>query len=1397
MRPFLPALLALMYVAAQPPVSAAQDLAFEHFRMQEGLPSNSITAITQDKTGFMWFGTDEGLVRYDGYDFTLFQSATDDSTALNDSRIFSLLSDRNGDLWVGTAVPGINHYHAASQTFTRYALSEDSTAIGGEVYALLEDQVGILWIGTNAGLFRKQPNSEHFEHIPWESDSADPRRPNIYSLTQDQAGVLWVGTFHGLAYVDRTTDELQLHVTHHELTQAPVSALLEDEKQHLWVGTWGHSLFRLDGTRMHLTHYPSDVTDNTALSDSTIRVLYQDKAGTLWVGMGGQERNGGINRWDATTNQFIRYERASGDPAALGSNRVWAIHEDRSGVFWVGTLYGGLHKFDPFQQKFTFVRSGSSEGLGRQQATHYYEDHQGTTWLGTWGDGLAKIDPITGQHIYYTTETHGLTHDRVGPVLEDRQGRFWAGTFGGGLHLFNRDMEHFTAYRHIPSDSTSLSSDLVMTMLEDREGILWVGTHQGLNRFDPETGQATRYLYEPSLRGETHREQIWALQEDQDGYLWIGTRNGLFRFDRSDASFTHFTHHPDHPNSLPDNGIRQIVQSGDGVFWLATHSEMLIRFDPRTEQFTRLGAAQGVPIDAVRTVLADDDGYVWISTEHALSRYHPQTQTFQHYDASDGLSGTDLLFDFAHKTRSGRLFLSHTNGYTTFVPTAIQDNTYPPPVALTGYQVLTPSTASSGALPSAAAPSVHPRIVPQTLQFAHIENDLQFTFSALHYSQPDHIRYTYTLEGEDDGWWPGAPDRRALYTNLQPGSYTFRVRAANQDGVWSTRDASVHIVITPPWWQTLWFRLVVFALVGGSVFGLIWVRERNARTRRQTLEAEIARRTAEVKRQHATLAEQHAHIEAQAKELQALDAMKSRFFANISHEFRTPLALMLGPIEDALRPEPSTLTPSHLHMMQRNGQRLLRLINQLLDLARLEAGKLPLEASRGNLVSFLRGIVFSLESMAIRKGVTLQFINHYATKTPCYFDPDKLEKAVYNVLSNALKFIPEEGHVEVVVTSIELPDAQAHITIRDTGPGITTEALPHIFDRFYQAESLAFTDQGTGVGLALARELMHLHGGTIVAESTVGEGSTFILSLPLGKAHLTAVIAKPSPPHRTLSPDTPKHLSVTASPTEATTPSTHQATILLVDDHPDVRYYLRSHLASRYHIEEAATGREALNRLYAHTPDLVISDVMMPDVDGLALCSTIKTDPALNHIPVILLTARAADEDKLEGLETGADDYIYKPFNAEELLLRVENLIAVRRLLKERFTQYVVMQPDATPVESVDAVFLEQVRTTVEAEMGNSHFGVAMLADAMALSERQLYRKIDALLNVSPAGFIRTMRLQRAAYLLEHRAGNISDIAYRVGFNNPKYFARVFRQVYGLSPTAYQKQHSLPQQSFS
>ena len=815
---------------------------------------------------------------------------------------------------------------------------------------------------------------------------------------------------------------------------------------------------------------------------------------------------------------------------------------------------------------------------------------------------------------------------------------------------------------------------------------------------------------------------------------------------------------------------------------------------------------------------------MWISTLNGISKFDPDTKVFTNYDAGDGLSDNIFQEGAAFKSDSGELFFGGQEGVTAFFPDQIKNNPYVPPVVMTSLSISYEEVSVGGASPLPTPISIAEEIV-----LSYDDRDISLSFAALSFHRPEKNLYAYKLEGYEDTWHSPGTDRRATYTNLNPGDYIFRVKASNNDGIWNEEGTSLRITILPPWWKATWAYALYTLLLLGAAVGTYLVQHarivRNEREKAQlreselraeaaelqarALQAENERKQVELEKAHeletayCQLEEQKTKIEALARKLTELDRMKTRFFANISHEFRTPLTLILGPLRDALDeafgPVDERLQ-QQMGIMQRNGRRLLRLINQLLDLSRLESGNLTLRARQTNLIPFLRSIVSMFASQAERKNIQLQFASTEEERY-LYFEPDKLEKVVSNLISNALKFTPAHGKIHVSEEpGTEETGAFVEITVKDTGEGIPAEELPYIFDRFHQVDASSVREhEGSGIGLALAKELVELHGGKIRAESEPDFGTTFIVRLLQGTNHLDpGDIVEEAPVEAVREGVTPEAvrreaaiLTVEESSRmeaneETAYPVSRVAPIILVaEDNADMREYLRSHLAPRYRVAEAVDGIEGLEIIREVDPALVICDVMMPRMNGYAFCETVKADEGLNHIPVVLLTARASEESKVEGLKTGADDYIYKPFSAEELLARVENLIELRRRLRKRFSDEVIVGPSEISVSSADAELLDRVRETVEQHMSDSNFSTEWLADEVGMSQRNLRRKIQAMTNLSLSGYVRMMRLERAVQLLEQRTGTVSEIAYQVGFKNPAHFSALFNQVFGVSPSRY------------
>jgi len=1215
----------------QPRSRPGETLTFEHLTVVEGLPENSVWATLQDHLGFLWFGTQNGLVKYDGYTYTTYKPDPDDPHSLSGRHIYAIHEDAEGDLWIGTVQGGLNHFDRETERFTRYQHDEDDpTSLGhNTVFSILEDEDGMLWLATmGGGLNRFDPDTGLFTRYRY--DPADPnslRDDATHGLWQDDEGILWVGTHEGgLHRFDPATETFTVY-RHDEdnptsLSHDDVNTIYQDREGTFWIGTaGGFNHFDPETGRFMAFHHDPE-NPNTLSHDYILRIL-EDREGMLWIGVGGNDVQGGLNLFDRETGAVTRYQYDADDPGSLGGNFVASLYEDRQGVLWVGTLGGGVSKLDRTVDKFPYYarEPGDPNSLSTNQVLTLYEDREGTLWIGTWGGGLNRLDR--------TTNT-------------------------------------FTHYRHDPNDPNSPLGNEIMAIHEDREGLLWLGSRNGLDRFDPSTERFTHYLNDPY-----DAREVTTIYEDREGMLWLGTwMNGVNRYDRATNTFTRFTHNPDDLTSLSDNRVGAIFEDEEGALWLATRDGMLNRFDPAMETFSAhapmggqlmirsfarseampgkywLGTIfqglhlydfetntseaftekDGLPHDTVLGLLEDDEGYVWVGTARGLSKFDPRTKTFRTYDLTDRLQDNKLMSMPVHKGRSGALYFGGSMGFIAFHPERVTDNPYVPPVVLTDFQLFTESVSVGEESPLKAHVSV-----AEEIRLAYWQNDISFTFAALNYQAPEQNRYAFQLENyKDDEWRYAGAGRTATYTNLAPGEYIFRVTGSNNDDLWNNEGASIRLVITPPWWKTLWAYALFLALGATSLFGLIRWRVRYLERRADKLEAMVSARTAEVVQQKAT-------IEAQAQKLQELDRLKSRFFANISHEFRTPLLLILGPLQDTLDGFYGSVGAAlrrQIEMMQRSGFRLLRLINQLLDLSKLESGNMQLQARRANLMPFLKGIVLSFSSMAERKQITFE-LHTEAERLDLYFDPDKLEKVFYNLLSNAFKFTPEHGAISVHVGVVAGED-QVEIRVCDTGRGIAPDALPFIFDRFHQVDaSTAHENEGTGIGLALARELVLLHGGTITAESTPGQGSTFIIHIPFsgekgivggemehveGEAVQGDGVANGS--YREISLRALREIESDGGFADVEPPGALPAeapTILLVEDNPDVRAYVKTHLARHYHLDEAADGVEGLEKARLRQPDLIISDVMMPRMDGYALrdhparpCPHRRPDP-LDH----------------------------------------------------------------------------------------------------------------------------------------------------------------------------------------
>lgn len=1374
------ALAVLFCGLASPGRTQTPPLSFETISTDDGLSLRAVVAILQDRHGFMWFGTSDGLNRYDGYRFTIYRHDPTDPQSLSNSTVTCLLEDRHGQLWVGTSEGGLNRFDPATETFQayRHAPDDPSTISSDRIRALYEDRAGNLWIGSADGLNRFDPATETFVRYtpaPVRPDSLNDEM--VSAITEDAAGRLWIGTADGLHRLDTASGHVEVYRHPGADGNRGHALRLEPASQGgLWVGWNSGGLDHFDPATETFTHYghgpqhPAGGPHHT-----TVRSLLEDRQGQVWFGTYGH----GLRRLDPATGTITSYRHNPDDARSLPHDLVYAIHEDRGGVLWFGTWAGGLGKAAPALESIHRYVLPDNAGGDPPHLAQLAEGPAGTLWAATWEEGLLRLDRTTGAHRYYRhdpTDPTSIASDEIIDMVADRQGRLWLGLWvDAGLDRFDPATGTAVHYRHDPADPGSLSDDAVNVIHADRRGTIWVGTRNGgLNRYDPAADAFVRYRQPDTLRNGTRRPAyIEALADGADGLFWVGSsNNGLACFDPERGRYIRiYRHHPDDPTSLRSDAVNALHVDRRGRLWIGLSGQGLARFDPESQTFTHFDERHGLANAHIHNLLEDEAGHLWMSTNQGLSRFDPATKRFTNYDL-DPTPRAVLVQHAALRTTAGDLLFGQGEAFYALDPDRMTANPYVPQVALTRLE-RTHADSLSG------LPQVDPTVyLKEALTLTYKDRILTFEVAALSYYYSRKNRYAYRLTGFSDQWIDLGTERRFSFTNLDPGTYTLAVRGSNNYGVWS-RPATLKLQIAPPWWRTGWAYLIGMGLTVALVLSLVQSRIRRIDLQ-NTLEVE--------------------HIRAET--LRELDEAKSRFFANVSHEFRTPLTLIIGPLEDLLDSATGTLdTPArqHVALAVRNGRRLLHLVNQLLDVSRLESGRLQLQVQTLDLGLFARRIGEGFRPLAERQEITFH-IEDPEAPCPCTFDPEQMEKVIANLLGNAFKFTEPGGIVRLSVEQAPASEEEGTVrmAVQDTGIGIAPDHLPHLFERFYQVDASPTRRQsGTGIGLALVHHLVALHQGEVTVASEVGAGTTFTVTLPLADADTGA--SGDALPTNSWSDDLPLPVRAAEavwgdSPAQdggpALPPAEDQTTVLVVDDHADVRRYIRDHLTPTYRVVEAATGQEALALARRVLPDLIVSDVMMPELDGYGLCRAVRQDPELDFIPVILLTAKASENSKLAGLDEGADAYLTKPFNVRELKLRVANLLAARHRLKAHLQASEssgdgYLDARAAQASPEEDAFSRQLRQVIETHLADEGFGVNDLAAALNVSRSTLYRRIDEDTSLSPMELLWTVRLERAAALLAEGAGSVSEVAYAVGFKSVSHFGRRFREVHGVSPSAY------------
>lgn len=1446
-------------------MSHSQDIniRFQHITSDQGLSQNTVDCILQDSRGFMWFGTWNGLNRFDGYNFIVFKSEAQ-GKSLSNNFVYSVCEDKTGNIWAGTK-NGLNILdHSTNQFFSLFHDPKNNNSISGNrINAVCCDREGTIWVGTSdAGLDRilikgKQDfQITHYKSSPGNLTSLPGNE--IYCITEDHLGHIWVGTGAGLGKLDKSNGKWQIFRNipgnTSSLSFNAVQAIYEDKTGAIWVGTT-FGLNRLDPKTGIFRQFFNNLDDQKSLAHATITAIREDLDGNLLVGT-----LGGLNRYNKVNQTFYRYPVNQNDDYSLNNEFINTIFTDKQGNVWIGTDKGGVNKFNTHQKEFGYFASHpeNSNSLNNNTINSVLEEPQ-ALWIGTAGGGLNKFDRTTKSFKHYRNIPHNtssINSNFITSLLRDNKQNLWIGSWGGGLDKLvspngNGTFKHYMN----SSDPSSLCSSFISSLWQDEAGFVLVGTLGGLDLFYPGK-EGTFHHIANNLQWKNKITEVGCLLKDKRGNYWIGTRRGLYRVSASklignttDTDFIEYLNESGNSNSIPGNYIISLCEDRSGNIWAGTYgngiSKIQISADNQVH-FKNYTQADGLCNNVVYAILEDNNGILWLSTDNGLSRFDPKQNHFKNFYVTDGLQSNQFYWSAAFKSKEGKLYFGGIKGLNFFYPDSIRDNSFKPRVTITDFKIF---NSSVGVGVWNKKREILDRVINETstVNLSYKENVFSFEFSALDYFLPEKAQYQYKMEGVDQEWVTTPSSRRFVtYTNLKGGDYTFWLKASNSDGVWNNEATKLQIHISPPFWDTVWFRILSAAVLLAVIFAYFKVRTKILETQKRVLEATVVERTAKIEeqkeelrsqaerlleynnqlehrqeliegqkaqleRQNIEISEQRDKLIELNKRVQLVNQLKIRFFTNISHEFRTPLTLILGPLDKLLKTwKGDQETKGTLDLINRNAQRLLHLINQLMEFRKIETGKLELKVSEGNMIGFLENIFSSFQQLAKQRNIEYTY-EHSIIEEKQWFDHEKIENIVYNLLSNAFKFTTEGGKISLSVhysnrSPLSNDDAKhgknlpansyLEIKVSDTGIGISQEHINNIFKRFYQVNSpQSLKVRGSGIGLSLAKELVKAHHGHISVESAQGKGSVFIVFLPVQKTIYTEseIINEPfitkdnyQEQVTKLTEELLKENRDTESfKDELSREKSEKPLILLIEDNFDLRSFLKASLSESFQILDAEDGKKGYELAKTYNPDLIISDVMMPEMDGLELCSRLKNNLLTSHIPVILLTARTAVENHIECLEIGADDYIPKPFDVNILTARTKNLIETRRKLRKHFSRD--LTPDLSQIASsrTDELFLKRAQEIVETHFSNPEFGVEEFVDKMNISRSLLHKKLTLLTEQSAGDFITSLRLKKAAHLLHVPGKNVSDVAYEVGFNDPKYFSRIFRKYFGKTPSEY------------
>lgn len=1391
----IPFLLFLCVFMTQ--ITTAQNLNyFERITTDNGLSQSDIMCISQDNDGFMWFGTHDGLNKYDGYTFKVFNPDPNKPNSISSNLIYAIEKDLTGNFWIGTTGDGLLFFDRSTEKFVTYKHDENNikSINSDHISSLYRDKENRLWIGTNVGLnvldLNQPASSYEFKRFNAIQEpfviNKDVRSPlNIF---QDSKGQIWLGSFSGIYKLSRDPNgNTYFKFLNKSLGLPNLSVRCIDEDKY------GRLIFGTDNG-LYMQHQNEKVFEVKKIIDATISKLLIDN-NKIWAGTENEGllllKNSSKNNDSLKLSKTFIYDTKN--PHSISKNRITSLYKDKTGIIWVGTNGGGVNKLDLGKKQFRHIRKTEKpNSLSYDKVRALFEDSNGDLWIGTDGGSLNKLIKGTNNNQFINFKSIPSVYAITEIERDSRKKLLFGGQSLPALYEIDITNPDKASKNEISVFKDFNSS--VFSFLVDSKKTLWIGTYNGgahrwvLNE-DNKTYTKDVFDFDTNDTKSISSNIIRSMLEDNQGNIWFATGNGLSMLTKKEArkkypKFEVFKSDINNPNSITHNYILSIYQSKKGALWVGAFGGGLNKVIPQSGNnppiFKSYSKKDGLPNDIVKGILEDEEGNLWISSNKGISKFNPETESFKNYDINDGLQNNEFQELACVKRKNGEMLFGGINGFNAFFPKELRDNTIEPETTITDFYI---SNARVSIDEKINGKILLNKAIDETkeLDLSYNQNNISFEFSALHYSAPQKNQFAHKLDGFDKTWkYTQANNRFASYTNLSPGNYTLLVKASNNDGLWDTTPSQIKISIKPPFGLTNVAYLFYLLLFIGLLFGFRKFTIINT-TEKHKL--------------------QLVHLEKEKNE--ELQQLKLEFFTNISHEIRTPLTLIKGPLEylqESYGKLDDKTVKQQLNLMQKNTDSLLRLINQLLGFRKMEKGKLQLSLINSNFVKFIRELVEPFQFLSHKRGLNFQIVSPENITT--WFDPVALEKIINNLLSNALKFTSEHGNITIEIFEQKGSLKQKKsinllvIKVKDSGSGIPEEKLKYIFDRFYNVKSKKKErDEGTGIGLSYSKKLVEFHQGSIDVTSSPEQGSSFIVKLPMDEKAYANI------PDITLEQNGENKDFFFASTAQTVQRDQHDETIdhvltkgrsklpilLVIDDNQDIRSFISQALKEDYTIYQAENGKEGLEMARSIQPNIVLTDVFMPIMDGFELCSTLKTEQETSHIPVIMLTAKTSDESELKGFKHGADDYIRKPFNIDLLKVKLTNIILHRQELRKRFNRKIFLKPKEVTVTSADEKFLQRAIEIIEEHMMDTEFNVEILVKEMKFSRSNIYMKFKELTGLSSSEFIRNIRLKRAMQLLETSSLSVKEIMYMTGFNTGSYFSKCFKKQFGLLPSEYIK----------